>query len=109
MALFQNERHNLLFGKSRRGGRTEIVVIRTEKRPEILCRLPIADDEEPVVLRIRAAGGQCDLEYAEAGKPFATAAAGVDCRNLSTHTARGFNGVLIGLYNGKAATETNNE
>ncbi len=109
MALFQNERHNLLFGKSRRGGRTEIVVIRTEKRPEILCRLPIADNEKPVVLRIRAAGGRCDLEYAEAGKPFATAAAGVDCRNLSTHTARGFNGVLIGLYNGKAATETNNE
>ena len=101
LALFQNERHNLLFGKCRRDGHVEIVVVRTDKEPEIIGRLPAAEDDRPVVLRCRVDGGRCDLECAEKGKPFARVATGVDCRNLSTHTARGFNGVIIGLYNGK--------
>lgn len=111
LALFQNERHNLLFGKNRHNGVSEIVVVRTEKEPEVLARIPLdgAADGAPVTLRIRTTGGSCDLEFAVRGEAFTTAAAGVACRNLSTHTARGFNGVIIGLYSGKPLPEKSNE
>lgn len=107
LVLFQNERHNLLFGKTRREGRDEIVVVRTQREPAILARIPLDETsaEKPVVLRVRTRGGSCDLEFAVKGRPFETAASEIDCRNLSTHTARGFNGVIIGLHTGKLPIE----
>lgn len=65
--------------------------------------LPLRPEEtaEHLTLRVRGAGGSCDLEYAVGREPFAVLAQGVDTRNLSTHTARGFNGVIIGLYTGQ--------
>ena len=65
--------------------------------------MPLAADDAagPLTLRVRGSGGSCDLEYAWGDGPFATLAAGVDTRNLSTHTARGFNGVIVGLHIGR--------
>jgi len=100
LALFQNERHHVLFGKARRNGQTELLLVRTEKEPEIVASWPLESGEErlPVTLRIVCRGGTCDFtartELSEHTCP------GVDVRHLSTRTARGFNGVIAGLYTG---------
>ncbi len=99
LALFQNEKHSLLFGRTR----DAVVAVRVEKEAQLLASVPLAADDAagPLTLRVRGSGGSCDLEYAWGDGPFATLAAGVDTRNLSTHTARGFNGVIVGLHIGR--------
>ena len=103
MALFQNERHYLLFGKVRCADGEALAAVRCEKGAVTSTFLPLRPEEtaEHLTLRVRGAGGSCDLEYAVGREPFAVLAQGVDTRNLSTHTARGFNGVIIGLYTGQ--------
>ena len=103
MALFQNERHYLLFGKVRCADGEALAAVRCEKGAVTSTFLPLRPEEtaEHLTLRVRGAGGSCDLEYAVGREPFAVLVQGVDTRNLSTHTARGFNGVIIGLYTGQ--------
>ena len=99
LALFQNERHYLLFGRTR----DAVAALRVEKdmATPIVQPLHPEDAGRRLTLRVRAAGGSCDLEYAWDGGEFAVLAREVDTRNLSTHTARGFNGVIVGPYTGK--------
>jgi len=107
MVLFQNERHYLLFGKVRWEGAQAVAVVRAEKNAdrsvETLACVPLRPEDaaRPLTLRVQAAGGSCDLEYAVGGGAFEAAARQVDTRNLSTHAARGFNGVIIGLHVGQ--------
>ena len=54
--------------------------------------------ETPVRLRIRARGGAYDFEYATAGGRWQVLRAGEDGRILSTKTAGGFVGTVLGLY-----------
>ncbi len=107
LALFQNESHHLLFGKVRCDGCEQLIVVRTDKSPAVLVRrtLTPAEAEQPLRLRIHGTGGSCDCEAAFGDGGFSPAAAGVDIRCLSTHTARGFNGVVIGMYTGRLAPE----
>ena len=111
MVLFQNDRHYLLFGKVRREGAESVVVVRAEKNAarsvEMLACVPLrpADTAKELHLRVQAAGGSCDLEFALGDGAFEAAARQVDTRNLSTHTARGFNGVIIGLHVGRLPAE----
>ena len=104
LALFQNEEHNLLFGKRLKEGRCELVAVRTDGESAVAGSYALdgADTEAPVRLRVSVRGGSCDLEAAIGSRPFTAVAEGVDIRNLSTHTARGFNGVIVGLYAGAA-------
>lgn len=105
LALFQNERHHLLFGKVRRDGADAVIVVRVEKTAETLVFVPLRPEEaaQPLLLRVRGEGGSCDLEFAAGDGALVVAAQGIDTRNLSTHTARGFNGVMIGPYTGRLA------
>ena len=106
LALFQNDRHYLLFGKVRRAGAEGVIVVRAEKKAEpaveTLAFVPLspAETKKALQLRVRGTGGRCDLEFAVGDGPFVGASQGVDTRNLSTHTARGFNGVILGLHTG---------
>ena len=105
LALFQNERHNLLFGKRRCDGRDELAVIRTEggtSTVEGVLPLGRSESRAVVTLRVSVHGGSCRLEASVDDGPFVTVADNVDVRNLSTHVARGFNGVVIGPYAGPA-------
>lgn len=99
MALYQNEGHYLLFGRLG----DAVVAVRKQKQAETLAAVPLRPEDaaRPLTLRVRAAGGRCDLEYATDGGEFVLLAGDVDTRNLSTHAARGFNGAIIGLYTGK--------
>lgn len=99
LALFQNERHYLLFGRTR----DSLVAVRVEKELATATSLPLRPEDagKPLGLRVCGEGGSCDLEYALGDGPFEAFARRVDTRNLSTHTARGFNGVLIGPYTGR--------
>ncbi|MDE5690649.1 MAG: glycoside hydrolase family 43 protein, partial [Alistipes sp.] len=99
LALFQNERHYLLFGRTH----DAVVAVRADGGAEMLASVPVgeADAAKPLTLRVLGSGGRCDLEYAWGDGPFAVLAQDVDTRCLSTHTARGFNGVIIGLYTGR--------
>ncbi|MDE6375505.1 MAG: glycoside hydrolase family 43 protein [Alistipes sp.] len=99
LALFQNERHYLLFGRTA----DAVVVVRADREPEVLASVPVgaADAAKPLILRVSGSGGSCDFEFAWGDGPFVRLAQDVDTRCLSTHTARGFNGVIIGLYTGR--------
>lgn len=103
LVLFQNERHLLLFGKVRRAEGEALAAVRIEKDSVASTFLPLRPEDagRPLRLRVRATGGRCDLEYAWADGKFAALAREVDTRNLSTHTARGFNGVIVGLHVGR--------
>ncbi|MDE6446439.1 MAG: glycoside hydrolase family 43 protein [Alistipes sp.] len=99
LALFQNERHYLLFGRTH----DAVVAVRADGGAEMLASVPVgeADAAKSLTLRVLGSGGRCDLEYAWGDGPFTVLAQDVDTRCLSTHTARGFNGVIIGLYTGR--------
>jgi alpha-N-arabinofuranosidase len=52
----------------------------------------------PIELRIHAKGARYDLAYREAGRTWQILAKNVDGTNLSSATAGGFVGTLIGPY-----------
>ncbi len=98
LAFFQNEKHYLLFGRTD----SAVVAVRADGPTALLASAPIGPDTAGSLrLRVHTAGGRCDLEYAWGDGPFVALARGVDTRNLSTVRARGFNGVIVGLYTGR--------
>ncbi|MDE6857599.1 MAG: family 43 glycosylhydrolase, partial [Alistipes sp.] len=106
MALFQNERHNIVFGKTLRDGVPTLAVVAVfkDERTEYCVTVPDDCRDEAVTLRVRVDGGDGEFEavFGDAeDEKSAVVASGVDLRGLSTHTARGFNGVFVGLYRGK--------
>lgn len=106
VALYQNERHNIVFGKTVRGGVPVLTVVSVckEERTEHCMPLPAGCEDDAVTLRVCVDGGEGQFEavFGDAAHGNSVvAASGVDLRGLSTHTARGFNGVFVGLYRGK--------
>ena len=97
--LFQNEQHNIVFGKTILNNRPALVVKRTQKEEETIiasCFLP-ADDV--VRLKVEADGRFYSFYYTRGtGDNWQPLVIGVDGSNLSTARSGGFIGAMIGLY-----------
>lgn len=100
LALLQNEEYNFVFGKTLLGGKTGIVLMRSEKNSLVVgsAFLDDADAHQPLRLRIDGDGRYYDFYYAVANGAWQILARGVDAINLSTHQSGGFIGACIGLY-----------
>jgi xylan 1,4-beta-xylosidase len=103
LAAFQSESHYLLIAVAKdANGQT---VVRAERRAgegdpvdgTVIASAPL-HAEAPVRLRIAARAGRYDLDYAEAGGAWRTLVKDADGTQLSTETAGGFVGVMIGPY-----------
>lgn len=100
MTLLQNEEYNFVFGKTRINGRAAVVLIRSEKTPQIIARVYLTDEEacKPLRLWIDGNGRFYDFSFAIGDENRQTLLRGADAANLSTGMSGGFIGACIGLY-----------
>lgn len=101
MVLLQNEQYNFVFGKTLRGGKSAIVLTRSEKNTVTVgsAELSEADAAKAVDLKIVGHGRYYDFYYRPASAAdWLLLVRGVDAVNLSTHYSGGFIGACIGLY-----------
>jgi alpha-N-arabinofuranosidase len=104
IVCLQSERFNYVFGITRKGDDTYLLLQRTrEGVSEIVASTPI-DVRKPVRLRVEADGDDYQFSYAtDDGETFTNLGGTVSGDILSTNVAGGFTGCLLGLY----ATSTN--
>ncbi|KQR87411.1 glycoside hydrolase family 43 protein [Sphingomonas sp. Leaf343] len=97
LAATQSDENYLVFGVTRIAGKPVVALYTADKgRETLVASAPIAAGE-PVTLTIRATGGTMAFDY-RGGTGLRTLARDIDARFLSTKTAGGFVGTLIGPY-----------
>ncbi len=103
LCLFQNEKYNFVFGKTRINNRLAILLTRTELMPVTIGTVFIdgKDSNVPVRLKIHGDGQYYDFYYSIGNGGWQVMARGVDASNLSTNKSGGFVGTMIGLYASK--------
>lgn len=101
LACFQNEDHYLLLGKTLLDGKEAIVVVRADGQRETIASFAIPRElrHTPVTLKIAGDKGSYSF-YAAFGDTVYPIAEQVDARLLSTRSAGGFTGVVVGPYAG---------
>jgi alpha-N-arabinofuranosidase len=110
VVCFQNETHNFVFGKTIQDGKPVITLMR-DVRTQI-ARTPAAQTLEHAPARFKVKGDGALYSFyvsfgaREAGDAcrWLPIAENVDGRNLSTETAGGFVGVMVGPYAGRRDT-----
>ncbi len=99
ITMFQDETHNIIFGKTLLNGRAALVVKRAEKETAIIASCLLPDNETVVRLKIEANGRYYSFFYTigdnDAWQPMVV---GTDGANISTARSGGFIGAMIGLY-----------
>ena len=100
MVCYQNEQHHILLGKRHCNGISQLVLLRTERGiAEPIALLPLTEKQarKPLTLRVEADGASYRLS-AYIGHKTILPPTEVDGRHLSTTSAGGFTGAMIGLY-----------
>jgi alpha-N-arabinofuranosidase len=101
---YQNERFNMVFGKTIHAGKESLVVISTANQvrsePQYY-ELGDSEKEKPLYLQIVGKAGLYDFKASFDGTNWQPVATGVDATILSVHKAGGFSGTVIGMYVGK--------
>ncbi len=96
LAAMQSDRNYLVFGVTRIAGKTVVALYTAaDGRERLVAAAPIAAG--PVTLTIRADGGTMAFDYQVAGNR-RTLSDKVDARFLSTKSAGGFVGTVVGPY-----------
>lgn len=110
LVALQSERFNYVFGITRKGNDTYLLLERNEGKPRsretsstILASTKLALNT-PVRLKIAAEGDQYTFSYAQEGSDFKRLGDVVSGDILSTDVAGGFTGCLLGLYATSANT-----
>jgi xylan 1,4-beta-xylosidase len=104
IVCLQNERFNYVFGITKKGNDTYILLERTENgKSEIIASTKI-EIKKPLRLQVKATGDNYQFSYALNGVDFENLGSEVSGDILSTNVAGGFTGALVGLY----ATAANN-
>jgi len=110
LVALQSERYNYVFGITRKGNDTYLLLERNEGKPRsretsstILASTKLALNT-PVRLKIAAEGDQYTFSYAQEGSDFKRLGDVVSGDILSTDVAGGFTGCLLGLYATSANT-----
>ncbi|MCC2975274.1 glycoside hydrolase family 43 protein [Sphingomonas sp. PL-96] len=97
LAALQSDRNHLFFGLAQIAGKPVVALYTTEAGEERLVASAPASTKTPMTLTIRVNGGSMAFDYEGAGGK-RTLTSDVDARFLSTKTATGFVGTLIGPY-----------
>lgn len=98
IVCLQNERFNYVFGITKKGKDTYILLERTEKGESKIIASVKIDIKKPVRLQVKAAGDSYEFSYALNGNDFKNLGESVSGDILSTNMAGGFTGALVGLY-----------
>lgn len=98
IACFQNERSNYVFGITKKGNDTFILLERTEKAQSKIIASSKIKITNSLRLRVKAKGDNYEFSYAVNGVDFENLGGPVSGDILSTNIAGGFTGALIGLY-----------
>ncbi len=100
LALLQNERYNMVYGKTLRKGKTIVTLSRSRGEKVELASVELTETESrlPLKLKIVGRGRYYDFLYATGNGAWQTLTRGVDAVCLSTHDSGGFIGACIGLY-----------
>ena len=97
LTCYQSEAFNYVFGITKCGDQTAIVLQRTARGKSETVASATVGNRLPVGLRVSAEGDKYTFSYAERGgeyKDLATVSGDI----LSTNVAGGFTGAMIGLY-----------
>ena len=101
LAAIQNDNHFLTIALTKRDGKTLVRVARrsgpSEPRDGVTVAERAVTAKGPIRLRITMRGGRQDFAYAT-GKAWVDVVRDVDATNLSTQTAGGFLGTMIGPF-----------
>lgn len=103
IVCLQNEKFNYVFGVTKKGNDTYILLERTEKGASKIIASSKIDIKKPVRLQVKATGDSYEFSYSTNGVDFTNLGGSVSGDILSTNVAGGFTGALVGLY----ATSTN--
>ncbi len=102
LVCYQRETHHILLGKTSRADVPQVVLIRTEQGiKEQLAAIPLTQEQaaKPLTLRVSADGATYTFSALIDDEELLPATA-VDGRHLSTHSAGGFTGAVVGMYAG---------
>jgi alpha-N-arabinofuranosidase len=104
LVCYQNERFNIVFGKTIRKGKDCLIVTRTNNGNQQETAYPLSDSRKtnPLQLRITGRGALYNFYYLNENDEWISVAVNVDGSILSTKKAGGFTGVTIGMYAVKA-------
>ncbi|MCI1186202.1 glycoside hydrolase family 43 protein [Hymenobacter sp. DH14] len=111
LVVFQDEKHFYFLAKSVAEGKPVLQLFKSTddaNKPELLAQAPLKSATAKMQLRIQAVGDTYSFGYSENGKAWATLKDKVDARFLSTQTAGGFIGCLIGMYATSSGQPTTN-
>lgn len=104
LVCYQNEKFNLIFGKTIREGKQVITVVRTDNGKQTTEGTFTLEDKRtdlPLYLRITGRGGKYSFTLSFDKKKWQEVVNDLDATILSTHKAGGFTGTIIGMYTGK--------
>lgn len=104
LVCYQNERFNIVFGKTMKEGKPTVVVVSSTKgiqKEEGALSLASGKENAPVYLRITGRAGMYSFELSFDNQIWQPVATDVDASILSTEKAGGFTGVVIGMYAAK--------
>lgn len=98
IVCLQNEKFNYVFGVTRKGNDTYILLERTEKGASKIVGSTKIDMKKPIRLQVKATGNLYEFSYSTNGVDFSNLGGLVSGDILSTNVAGGFTGTLLGLY-----------
>lgn len=98
IVCLQNERFNYVFGVTKKGNDTYLLLERTEKGVSKILASTKIDVKHPVRLLVKSVGDNYEFSYSVDGANFVNLGGTVSGDILSTNVAGGFTGSLIGLY-----------
>ncbi|MET4106291.1 xylan 1,4-beta-xylosidase [Hymenobacter sp. UYP22] len=101
LVVFQDEKHFYYLCKTLADGKPVLQLLKSRPdaaEPELLAQAPLKSAAGKVQLRITAAADTYGFQFSENAKTWTSLKEKVDARFLSTQTAGGFIGCLIGMY-----------
>jgi alpha-N-arabinofuranosidase len=98
MVCYQSERFHYIFGLTKAGKETFLVLERTERGRSTTIASVKVDGKMPIHLQIDADGDDYRFNYSYDGENFENLGGTVSGDILSTNVAGGFIGNFIGLY-----------
>ena len=109
LVVFQDEKHFYYLCKSVADGKPVVQLLKSTadaKKTEPLAQVPLKAAGGKLGLRVSFAGDKYGFQFSEDGKTWQTLKTQVDARFLSTQTAGGFIGCVLGLYGTSAGQPT---
>jgi len=101
IALYQNEKYNIVFGKSSKQGKNIILIEQSAGKTQKIAEyfIPKLYKDVPVRFKIKGNNDKCCFHVSfDKGKQWIRIAENIDVTNLSTSRAGGFVGTYIGMY-----------